>query len=471
MNDLDEFALFCRQLTLDNGRPMILEPFQRSLLAGYFDGARETVAILPKKAGKTTTIAALAIYHCLLGPRDAECVVAAASREQAGILLRQAEGFIDRSEKLAHWLVVHDRAIRTRDKRGRIRILAADADTADGQLPTLAIVDELHRAKSAEVYAIFRDGLGPRNGQMVTISTAGASEASVLGELRAAARRLDDTSRDGKHLTARSPDSHFIYHEWALDPEDDRDDLTVVKQANPASWQTIDELRIRYESPSTLPADWARFACGVWIGTDATWMRGDQWAALEVDDRIRDGDRVTVGFDGARVADATAIVLCRLEDGLLEPFRVWEQPAGSKDWQVPGGEVDAAVGEVMERYRVVRGYFDPPLWFSEIDAWGREFGDQAVMRYWTSRARMTAAVERFRTDALTAKLHHVGDGRLTRHVLNAQMVQSRGGYHLAKTRPASPDKIDAAVAAVLAYEARADVLAGQQQRTGRLLTF
>ena len=471
MSELGDFAKFCSQLTLDNGKAMVLEPFQRDLLAGYFDGARETVAILPKKSGKTTTIGALALYHCLFGPQAAECVVAAASRDQAGILLRQAKGFIDRSEKLRRWLRVKDREILTLDKRARIRILAADADTADGVLPTLAIVDELHRAKSADVYGIFRDGLGPRGGQMITISTAGDTEASVLGELRASARRLDSLRLDGRHRTAHSPDRQFVYHEWALDPDDDRDDLNLVKLANPASWQTLEELRRRHDSPSMLDWQWARFACGVWMGADSWWISGEDWASLIATDRIEDGDKVTLGFDGARVGDATAIVLCRLDDGLLEPFRVWEHPAGVKDWQVPGGEVDAAVADIMDRYRVVRGYFDPPLWFSEIDSWAREFGEQAVMRYFTSRTRMTSAVERFRTDVLTGKLRHTGDPVLTRHVLNAQTREARGGYWLVKSRPSSPDKIDCAVAAVLAYEARADQMAAGPQRAGRLVTF
>ena len=42
---------------------------------------------------------------------------------------------------------------------------------------------------------------------------------------------------------------------------------------------------------------------------------------------------------------------------------------------MPAGEVDAALSDAMERYRVVRGYFDPPLWQSEIDAWARDFGE------------------------------------------------------------------------------------------------
>ena len=62
------------------------------------------------------------------------------------------------------------REIRSRRDAGRIRVLAADVDTADGVIPTLALVDELHRQPSAGLYGVFRDGLGPRGGQMVTIS-------------------------------------------------------------------------------------------------------------------------------------------------------------------------------------------------------------------------------------------------------------------------------------------------------------
>ena len=129
----------------------------------------------------------------------------------------------------------------------------------------------------------------------------------------------------------------------------------------------------------------------------------------------------------------------------------------------------------MERYDVVRGYFDPPLWQTEIDGWAREYGDQAVMRCSTTRSRMKAATERFRTDLVAGRIAHAGDETLTRHVLNAQIRETRGGYWLAKARPGSPDKIDAAVAAVLAYEARADALAEpeppEERKPGRLLTF
>ena len=70
-------------------------------------------------------------------------------------------------------MTVKQREIVSVRDDGRVRVLASDVDTADGVIPTLALVDELHRHKSADLYGVFRDGLGPRGGRMITISTAG----------------------------------------------------------------------------------------------------------------------------------------------------------------------------------------------------------------------------------------------------------------------------------------------------------
>src|SRR5262245_12476111 len=176
----EEFEAFAGELTIEDGRPFGLYPEQRAFLEDYFDGARQTVIILPKKNGKTTMIAALALYHLLTVP-NAECIMLASSREQAEIILRQARMFVRGNSDLKRLLSVNQRTISSSLDEGRIRVLASDVDTADGALPTLAIVDELHRHKSLELYGVMRDGLGPRNGQMITISTAGSTFDSPLG--------------------------------------------------------------------------------------------------------------------------------------------------------------------------------------------------------------------------------------------------------------------------------------------------
>src|SRR5262245_31441987 len=174
------------------------------MLADFFAGAQETLIVIPKKNGKTSMLAALALYH-LRTTSDASAVIGASSRDQATILYDQAIGLIDRSG--LHDLFHAKKGYRRIDAwgdSGRIRVLAADENTADGVIPTLALVDELHRHKSDGLYGVFRDGLGPRNGQMITISTAGDDEDSPLGRLRAKAYALPGLERDGAHRHVRS---------------------------------------------------------------------------------------------------------------------------------------------------------------------------------------------------------------------------------------------------------------------------
>jgi phage terminase large subunit-like protein len=440
---------------------MELEPFQADMLRDHFDGALEALIIIPKKNGKSTLLAALALFH-LVVTGDAECVIGAASRDQATILYDQAAGFVRRSKALAARVDVKRgyREIRNRKDSGRIRVLAADVDTADGVIPTLALVDELHRHKSLGLYGIFRDGLGPRSGQMVTISTAGDHEVCPLGTMRLAALALPNIERDGAHLRCVSADGNYVMHEWALSRDDNRDDMAVVKTANPASWQTISALKSRHDSPSMLDHQWARFACGVWVAAEEWWVSGEDWTRLATHERLLHGDLIALGFDGARTGDATALVACRVSDGLIQVLDVWEYPDHGQPWEVPSDAVDVAVASAMERYRVVRGYFDPPLWRTEIESWAREFGDTVVRKFDTTKVRMQGAVERFRTDVTARTLRYAVNDTLTRHVLNAQVREARGGgYWLGKDRPGSGNRIDTAIAAVLAYEARADALA------------
>src|SRR5439155_7309368 len=131
-------------------------------------------------------------------------------------------------------------------------------------------------------YGVFRDGLGPRDGQMITISTAGATLASPLGRLRDEAHRLPGFRRDEakRYNYARSPDGSFAMHEWCLSDSDDPGDMRLVKLVNPASWHTIAALKRRHDSPSTTPWQWLRFACGVWTEGEEPGIEPAKWDAL-----------------------------------------------------------------------------------------------------------------------------------------------------------------------------------------------
>lgn len=241
-------------------------------LGDYFGGTRETLTLLSKGNGKTTLLGALALFEVCVRP-DCEVVILAAARDQAAIMLRQAQGFIRRSPGLSARLHVTQRQVEHRELGGRIRILAADVDTADGVICDLALVDELHRHRNPEPYTLLRDGLGKRRGRMVTISTAGWDERSALGLLRGAALELTTVTRDGCHLVARSRDGMFAMHEWALPSDGDPHDMLQVKQANPLSTIAVADLQADHDRPGMRESAWRRYRCNQWVRTeDETWV-------------------------------------------------------------------------------------------------------------------------------------------------------------------------------------------------------
>jgi Phage Terminase len=265
VNELDRFAGFAEQvLTLDSGRPFVVEPFQRAMLAPFFEGARESVIVLPKGNAKTTAVAGVGLFHLASTP-EAEVVIVASSRDQATICLDAVRGFARRNTALGKHLRVTQRTVTYPRLGGRLRVLSADVNTADGTVPSLAVCDELHRHRSGELYAVLRDGLDKRGGKMLTISTAGIRGESPLWDLRERALALPSARREDCYVTARSDDGSFALAEWSLADGMDPDDMEAVKRANPLGIHTLATLGERHNSPSTIPSEWKRFACNMWI--------------------------------------------------------------------------------------------------------------------------------------------------------------------------------------------------------------
>src|SRR5215510_2953942 len=96
VNTVRHFAEWSRSLRLEDGSPFILQPFQRKPLKDVFAGVPEVWDVEPEANGKTTKLAALVLYHAE-HTQEAAVPVAAATRDQAMILYRQASGFIRRS--------------------------------------------------------------------------------------------------------------------------------------------------------------------------------------------------------------------------------------------------------------------------------------------------------------------------------------------------------------------------------------
>ena len=204
-----------------------------------------------------------------------------------------------------------------------------------------------------------------------------------------------------------------------------------------------------------------------------SWLSAPEWSGCaDAAKVVADNEIITLGFDGSRhrsrkVTDATALIGCRVSDGHLFEIGVWEEPAGpaGKDWSVPVAEVEAAVAMAFRTWRVVGFYADPSKWESYVATWEAAYHDRLKVKatqahpieWWFTEGRshyVVRALEQFHSAVVDKELTHDGSYALTRHVLNARRRPRRSGLHVAKEHPDSPKKIDAAIAAVLAWEAR-----------------
>ncbi len=204
---------------------------------------------------------------------------------------------------------------------------------------------------------------------------------------------------------------------------------------------------------------------------------------------VADREAVVLGFDGSRgrakgKPDATALIGCRVSDGHLFEVGVWEAPDATdtwSEWSPPLVEIETAVADAFRRWDVVAFYADPAKdWRSTINAWEATHGAGVQVRvkqdhpfeWWMTGGRtglIQRAVEQFegaiRNAALavsrgeTPELTHGGSYALTRHVLAARRRTRGGKLTVAKEHDYSARKIDACVAAILAWQARLDAVA------------
>ncbi|MBT0771822.1 hypothetical protein KIH74_22970 [Kineosporia sp. J2-2] len=241
-------------------------------------------------------------------------------------------------------------------------------------------------------------------------------------------------------------------------------------------WVDLDHIRSSIWEPDADPqvsrSDWLN---QVTHAADS-WLSQPEWAACtDAAKVLADKEAITLGFDGSVRDDASALVACRISDGHLTLLECWEKPNHApENWQVDREAVDYAVAAAFERYTVLGFYCDPALWQDYVDRWTHQYGERLKVRasqhrpmeWWTNRpVAMVAALERFHTAVLAQSLSHDGNGILASHVLNARRRPSRAGITISKEHPKSQRKIDAAMAATLAYECRSDAIAAGVQPT------
>jgi hypothetical protein len=450
-----------------DGLPLELEPWQLDMMGealaelGVDEAYWLTVAlVIPKKNGKTSLLAAYALYHLLEDEGAPEILLAAATDKQAGRLFSAAVRFVKGDPWLSARLVVREHAgeIARVDGFGSLFRFSADTGAASGYNPSLVVADELkdwttplRRRAWADIATA---GMTRDYVHLFVISTAGEPEERVdgiLGQLLDGNELEGELERVGPALTiSRNHAGRTLVYNYDAHTLD-AGDVDAIKAANPASWVTRERLAELAASPSLSSGRYLQLHGCVWATSESGYLELEDWRALELDGaELRAGDELAVGFRGA---DSCALVACRRTDGVLFALEVWESTAGGR---VDVEDVDDALMAALERYNVAAVYASAsPAWATLVNGWRHFVGRKEVVDVdvATPSPRTAQITERFRADALAGRVRHDGDRRLARHVAAARVARARNlPYLVESSRSGSP--IAGAFAALLAWEAR-----------------
>jgi phage terminase large subunit-like protein len=303
------------------GRPFLLMNWQRRMLRELFGRQsapgvrryRSAYIELPKKQGKSTTLAGIALYMILAdGEQGAEVYGAASDREQAGIIYRESAAMVRASPALSRHLEVIDsrKTILHKKSNSFYRVLSADAFRAEGLNIHALLFDELHAQRDRRLWDALRYGGAARKQPLLlSITTAGYDRRSICWEQHQYAERcLSDAKFDPTFypLIYAAPQDCVNDGSWKEE--------SVWKQANPSLGETITvesfaaDAREAEQSPSKLNS-FLRYRLNVWTTQDNRWFKPETWQ-LGSEPLRPFGDRpVYAGLDLATTYDLTAMVL------------------------------------------------------------------------------------------------------------------------------------------------------------------
>lgn len=431
------------------------------------------------------------------GVRDPYIPLVAYTREQSSDLAYASLMAVLSEGPLADDFDIALARILRRGGPGKAVPVANAPNARDGARTTFQVADETHRLVLPAQKAAHQTMLAniPKrfmaDAWTLEVTTAfEPGQNSVAEDTMEYARQIDQGRIEDPKL--------FFFHRQASDRHKTLETRAQIKAAvleasGPvAAWSDIESIVDLFFDPTRDRA----FLERVWLNRPIQQSRKafdvDSWKRLKVEgyrpstryeppahvqggesQLPRRGALITIGFDGARFFDSTALVGCEVESGHLFVLGLWEQPPraktlreGEERWEVPVAEVDAVLDQAFSDYRVWRVYADPPHWQGTIDAWIAKHGEERVIHWWTNREKAMAHAVREFKDAMDAgEVQHDGDPGLENHIGNAcrhdlRMRDEKGEalFRLEKERPDSVFKIDAAMAAILAHQARGDAI-------------
>ncbi len=422
------------------GQLMRLAPFQRELLEVLLDDdtLRTAVVSMPRGNGKSTFVAALALWALHDDEHSPQVPVVATTIQQAiRTVYSTCSRMNDVSPELGPRTLSYQAIGATRLyvpwNNGTLLPLPADPNGLQGLDPSFAVVDEVGFV-SQELFDAMALASGKRPRSLVLgIGTPNVDMSGAMWELR-------------ERWTGGADMPGFKFVEFAGDAGCDITDRAQWRQANPAIGAGfLAEDAIASAVAATPESSFRVFRLGQWAQAADCWLPAGSWEACEDPFDPLEGEPAWVGLDVGLKRDSTGVaVVQRRHDGRWHvSVRVWDPTLTTP---VDPADVMYYLRGLCDRFDVRGISYDPRLF--ELAA--RQLADEGLpmVEVPQSIERMGPACAHAYELILRQQVSHDGDKVLAAHVLAAQQRPNDRGWTLSKGK--SRRHIDGCIAMVLA---------------------
>jgi phage terminase large subunit-like protein len=461
------------------GKPLRLMEFQKRFILDIYDnpaGTARAYLSIARKNGKTVLIAAIVLAH-VVGPEsrlNSQIISGARSREQAALVFSAAEKMVRLNPDLAKIVKVIPSTKRLVGLTMNVeyRAISAEAGTAHGLSPVVAILDEVGQVK------------GPKDAFVEAITTAqGAHDDPLLLAISTQAATDGDLFSTWLDDAEKSKDPRIVCHLYTAPDGCDIQDRAAWKAANPAmgEFRSLQDLADFATIADRNPADENSFR---WlflnqrIEANSPFVSKNVWKSCAAQPSDLVGVPVYGGLDLSEVNDLTACVFVGRDagvlnvkptfwlpgDGLAEksrsdrvPYDVWKREGFLN--AVPGRTVDYEfvacwLYSQFEKYDIRKIAFDRWNW-RHFKPWllAAGFTEEKLEAHFVGFGQgfqsMSPALRDLEAELLNGKLAHGGHPLLSMCAANA-VVQSdpAGNRKLSKSK--STGRIDGMVALAMA---------------------
>lgn len=459
------------------GQPFVLSDWQADIVKNLFgwkreDGTRRyrtAFIALPRKQGKTTLAAGLALYALYCdGEPGAQVINAAADREQAALCFDSAKGMVEAEEALSTRSDVFRRAVVVPNTGSSYKVLSSDANTKHGLNVHYAGIDELHAWPDRELYDVLVTSMGARRQPLTVVTTtAGYDRNTICYELWDYAVKVQDGSIQ---------DDTFLPVIFAADKDDDWTDPATWAKANPGFGVSVKQEFYEQECAKAreLPGyenTFRRLYLNQWTEAESRWLSSDAWTACGGELPDLTGKTCTAGLDLASTTDVAAFVMAFEDAGhtyLMPHFFVPQDAIGKRSkrdrvpydvWAreglvttCPGAVIDydlirKRINELSEKYHIKEIAVD--RWNATQLTTQLEGDGFDVIGFGQGFASMSAPTKELESRIIGKTLRH-GDNPVMAWMASNVMVEQDAAGNMKPSKKKSTEKIDGIVAAIMA---------------------